>query len=170
MSQGWKVLYVGRGRLDGTHGTLMFSKNLSEPVTREHAEMAVRRGPVPDRAPDAFGRGCVPVPAPAWRIKTTARPAGRIPHLPVFASDIPDQGRDGARRPRPRPRPRNLFVVGPPQEYGPAPAQEPPRPLLPLRPRPRPQNAPAQSQAPPRPLPGRSAPRRSGARPRTGLQ
>lgn len=157
MSQGWKVLYVGKGRLDGTYGTLMFSKNLSEPVTREHAEMAVAADVVQFRIvpPDAYlGEDVFLSRPPAWCIKTTAPGLqGVIPHLPVFASDILIKAVGEREKTKAKAAAENLFVVKTLPGIGPAPAQEPPTTApAPAAPTPA-QNAPAQKPGPALALP-----------------
>ena len=157
MSAGWKVLYVGKGRLDGTYGTLMFAKSLSEPVTREHAEMAVAADVVQFQIvpPDAYlGEDVFLARPPAWRIKTTAPGlAGVIPHLPVFVSEILIKAVGEREKARVKAAAEDPAEVKTLPGIGPAPAQEP----APARPAPVPpptvQHTPAQKPGPALALP-----------------
>ena len=153
MSARWKVLYVGKGRLDGTYGTLMFAKSLSEPVTREHAEMAVAADVVQFQIvpPDAYlGEDVFLARPPAWRIKTTAPGLqGVIKNLPVFVSEILIKAvgeREKAKAEDPA-EVKTLPGIGPAQAQEPAPARPAPVPPPPV------QHAPAQKPGPALALP-----------------
>ncbi len=139
MSQDWKVLYVGKGRLDGTYGTLMFQKNLSEPVSREHAEMAVAADVVQFQIvpPDAYlGEDVFLARPPAWRIKTCAPGlSGLIKDLPVFVSEILIKAVGEREKARAKVAAPDLTEVKTLPGIGPAPAQEPaPAPAAPVVP------------------------------------
>lgn len=157
MSAGWKVLYVGKGRLDGTYGTLMFAKSLSEPVTREHAEMAVAADVVQFQIvpPDAYlGEDVFLARPPAWRIKTTAPGLqGLIKDLPVFVSEILIKAVGEREKAKARTATEDPSEIKTLPGIGPAPAQEP----APARPAPVPpaptQHAPAQRPDPALALP-----------------